>query len=55
MLINIELALFKSRAALIKNPADDVAESVLSWCIFHLLQHKATAPKELEHMFEKFQ
>jgi hypothetical protein len=53
MLADIEPLLFKARRALIKNPGDEGAKSLLSWCVFHLQENKADLPKDLMPFFKK--
>lgn len=47
MTVEIEPLLVLVRQAVMESSTDDDAKSLLSWCIFHLLEKTAKLPNEL--------
>ena len=53
MVVEIEPLLVLTRHVAMESSTDDDAKSLLSWCIFHLLEKTAKLPKELTPAFQR--
>lgn len=53
MVVEIEPLLVLTRHVVMESSTDDDAKSLLSWCIFHLLEKTAKLPKELVPAFTR--